>query len=272
MSNTKEFKSAFVIKEQILKVISQDKIDHIVHVAGQFGRPYPADLSKLTQKPIYPDLCANFFKNRRSVKYDFATPAIMRLDAWKIDSSCIQDVYEGSHTLLKYEYGSIKIYDLELQNRLVHGESVYVFMLHGHLFGCTTEEAAAFTDYYCKVLEYQEQLKTFDQFEREVEKLLKDEQITAQSNMISSKLNLAWHPAYCVQWRLLHSEQEIVKRNTVIHIRMEESLKKGRLQRDSGELLCGGRSKFGYSDHWESDNQHNKFVTCPKCLKYIEKF
>lgn len=225
--------------------------------------------NKVPEIPAYPTICSEYFLNKNiRVGYEFVTKTITDIHTLKINVAAIEEFYSSS-AALKREYGGIKIYSSELIQELQAGRFIYIYWSYGYLRACTEAEAQAFTAHHHELKAFQTKVCEFEDFAFKVAQNEYRVALEEQSKLIDRNIAAKWKGVFIVQNRMLHENNFFgsQKKNTVVHLRLLSDLKKGRVKRTKGELLCGSKAKFSFSD--DLSDLKNYVVTCTQCLKMI---
>ena len=148
------------------------------------------------------------------------------------------------------------------------GETVYVSLYDGNFYFNTFLEKEEEEKRYKQRLEEEKSLELKKRKKRHIEALTFNSRI---------KLPVKWRSVYktVLSGLLQNSTGDGRKKNTVVHVLLEEELSDNRFRRKKDELLCTSIEKGKYSviDAAEeySDTTYQSKVTCKKCIEILSK-
>ena len=237
--------------------------ESVLILAAFYGLEH--EFKTMPEAPVFPEVCQAFFNNQRRVSFDMMTQQLSAIDTLKITKDQIEEVYQSS-LLLNAECAYIKVLDQFLISELQSNKAIYVFFIQGYLRACSELEAQAFLKHYQAVTEYRRLIDQFSNLSHLVRITKLKAETCEQAEKINQALKVNWKGVFAVQSRLLHGRNHFgnQKKSTVAHIRLKDDYKSGRITREAGQILCGAKSKFGYSD--DMSDQTSYLITCPKCL------
>lgn len=237
--------------------------ESVLELAAVYGLEHC--FNGIPEVPVFPVECQAFFKDQRRVSYDMLTQQLSAIDTLKVTKDQIEEVY-GSSLRLNAECGHIKVLEQGLISELQSNKAIYIFFLQGYLRACSELEAQFFLKYFQAVTEYRRQIDAFNALADQVRITKLKAETGEQAEKINAALKVNWKGVFAVQHRLLHDRNHFgnQKKTTVAHIRLMDDYKSGRITRNAGQILCGAKSKFGYSD--DMSDQTSYLITCPKCL------